>query len=117
MKPLRQAIDDYISLRRSLGFKLRRMSEGLREFAAFMEQRAAPYLTTELAMEWAMLPTIISLAIGRNDSVLSAYSPVIGTLQIRALRFLRQVCSRFDPNAPDPICIRNWRFRTCWQRH
>ena len=57
MKPLRQAIDDYIALRRSLGFKLRRMSEGLREFAVFLEQKAAPYVTTELAMEWAMLPT------------------------------------------------------------
>ena len=56
MSPLRQAIEDYIRLRRSLGFKLRRMSEGLREFAVFLEQKAAPYLTTELAMEWAMLP-------------------------------------------------------------
>jgi hypothetical protein len=56
MKPLRQAIDDYITLRRTLGFKLRRMSEGLREFAAFLEQKAALYVTTELAMEWAMQP-------------------------------------------------------------
>jgi integrase/recombinase XerD len=57
MTPLRQAIDDYIALRRNLGFKLRRMSEGLREFAVFLEQKAAPYVTTELAMEWAMRPT------------------------------------------------------------
>ncbi|HEY6308721.1 MAG TPA: hypothetical protein VI488_19945 [Candidatus Angelobacter sp.] len=42
MKRLRQAIDDYIALRRSLGFKLRRMAEGLREFAIFLEQKAAP---------------------------------------------------------------------------
>ena len=39
MKPLRQAIDDYIALRRSLGFKLRRMAEGLREFAIFWSKR------------------------------------------------------------------------------
>ena len=57
MTALRQAIDDYIALRRSLGFKLRRMSEGLREFGVFLEQRAAPYVTTAPAMEWAMLPT------------------------------------------------------------
>lgn len=57
MTPLRQAIDDYIALRRSLGFKLRRMSEGLREFGVFLEQKAAPHVTTALAMEWAMLPT------------------------------------------------------------
>jgi hypothetical protein len=56
MKSLRQAIDDYIRLRRSLGFKLRDMADNLRNFAAFMEQKAAPYVTTELAMEWAMQP-------------------------------------------------------------
>jgi len=56
MKPLRRAIDDYITLRRSLGFKLRDMAEDLRNFATFLEQKAAPFVTTELAMEWAMQP-------------------------------------------------------------
>jgi hypothetical protein len=56
MKPLRQAIDDYIALRRSLGFKLCDMADDLRNFAAFLEQKAVPYVTTELAMEWAMQP-------------------------------------------------------------
>ena len=57
MTPLRLAIDDYIRLRRSLGFKLRDMADDLRNFAAFMERKAAPNVTTELAMEWAMLHT------------------------------------------------------------
>lgn len=56
MKSLRQAIEDYIGLRRSLGFKLVDMADGLRDFAAFLEQKGAPFITTDLAMEWAMLP-------------------------------------------------------------
>jgi integrase/recombinase XerD len=56
MKPLRQAIEEYIALRRSLGFKLRDMADDLQTFAAFMEQKAAPFITTELALEWAMQP-------------------------------------------------------------
>ena len=56
MKPLRNAVEDYIALRRSLGFKLRNMAAGLTEFASFLEQRGAPYITTALALEWAMLP-------------------------------------------------------------
>jgi len=56
MKPLRQAIDDYLRLRRSLGFKLRDRADDLRDFASFLEQKAAPFVTTELAMEWAMQP-------------------------------------------------------------
>jgi site-specific recombinase XerD len=54
MKPLRQAIDNYIALRRSLGFKLCGMADDLRNFVSFVEQKAAPYVTTKLAMEWAM---------------------------------------------------------------
>ena len=56
MKPLREAIEEYITLRRNLGFKLRDMADDLREFAGFLEKKAAPYITTELALEWAMQP-------------------------------------------------------------
>ncbi len=56
MTPLRDAVDDYIALRRSLGFKLRDMATGLTDFAAFLERRAAPFITTALAVEWAMQP-------------------------------------------------------------
>ena len=56
MKPLSQAVEDYIGLRRSLGFKLRDMADDLRNFAAFLERKEVPYVTTELAMEWAMQP-------------------------------------------------------------
>jgi len=56
MKALREAIEEYITLRRSLGFKLRDMADDLRKFAGFLEEKAAPYITTELALEWAMQP-------------------------------------------------------------
>ena len=54
MKSLRNAIADYLTLRRSLGFKLRATAASLIEFASFLEQKAAPYITTALALEWAM---------------------------------------------------------------
>lgn len=56
MKPLTQAIQDYLALRRSLGFKLRDAGAALAGFAAFMEQRQAEHITTALALEWAQQP-------------------------------------------------------------
>ena len=56
MKPLRNAVEDYIALRRSLGFKLRDMATGLTGFVSFLEQKTAPYITASLALEWAMQP-------------------------------------------------------------
>jgi integrase/recombinase XerD len=57
MKPLRNAVEDYIALRRSLGFKLRDTATGLTNFVCFLENKAAPYITSSLALEWAMQPT------------------------------------------------------------
>lgn len=75
MKPLREAIEEYLALRRSLGFKLRQTTAGLTEFAAFMEQRAAPYITTALALEWAMQP-------GNNQP--SAWAQRLGFVRVFA---------------------------------
>ena len=54
MTSLQQAIQDYVSLRQSLGFKLRCVRLHLSRFAAFAQSRGAEYVTTSLALEWAM---------------------------------------------------------------
>ena len=56
MKPLVEAIEDYLVLRRSLGFKLRSAGVALMSFAAFMEQHQARSITTRLALAWAQQP-------------------------------------------------------------
>ncbi len=56
MKPLTEAIDDYLALRRSLGFKLRSAGTALMNFSAFMEQQQAQSITTRLALDWAQQP-------------------------------------------------------------
>jgi len=53
MKPLRDAIQDYLALRRSLGFKLHDAGAALAHFASFVEQRGATHITTQLALAWA----------------------------------------------------------------
>ena len=56
MISLRKAVKDYLSMRRSLGFKLRDMGYNLRHFVSFMEQQKASIITTELALRWAQKP-------------------------------------------------------------
>jgi len=53
MRSLRQAVRDYLVLRRGLGFKLQKHEALLSEFVAFLAQKKAPYITTELALQWA----------------------------------------------------------------
>jgi len=53
MIPLHQAVDDYIAMRRSLGFKLREYGVCLHEFVSFLGANAAVRITSRLAMEYA----------------------------------------------------------------
>ncbi|RWB65476.1 tyrosine-type recombinase/integrase [Mesorhizobium sp.] len=56
MSALRQAADDYLAMRHGLGFKLRQAGRGLIDFVGFLEANGAPFITTELALEWAQRP-------------------------------------------------------------
>ena len=57
MSALREAIQQYLSLRRSLGFKLIKVESTLRSFVAFAEREAASHITTDLALRWVKLST------------------------------------------------------------
>ena len=56
MTGLREALDDYLTLRRSLGYKLESAGSVLRSFVAFAERVGAATITTELAVRWATQP-------------------------------------------------------------
>lgn len=56
MNTLRQAVREYLAMRRALGFKLRRVGSGLLDFVTFMERQRASHITHELALAWAQRP-------------------------------------------------------------
>ena len=62
MNTLRQALQEYLQLRRSLGFKLQDAGLQLPRFVHFMEQRQAEHITARLALDWARLSTTVQPA-------------------------------------------------------
>jgi len=56
MSTMRATIDEYLTLRRGLGFKLIQEGRWLGQFASFLERRRSPHITTQLALEWATQP-------------------------------------------------------------
>ena len=56
MNTLPQAVQDYLRMRRDLGFKLREAGTSLLDFAAFMRQRRSTFITSKLALAWAQQP-------------------------------------------------------------
>ena len=56
MTTLRRSAQEYLSMRRALGFKLREAGKGLLDFVTFMEKRRAAYITQALALAWAQQP-------------------------------------------------------------
>ena len=53
MSDLRQAVSDYLAMRRALGFSLVREGRWLMDFAGYLEQAGSARITTDLAVSWA----------------------------------------------------------------
>ncbi len=56
MSPLRQALADYLAVRRSLGYKLARAEKLLAQFITYLEDAGASTVTAADALAWATLP-------------------------------------------------------------
>jgi integrase len=99
MKTLRQAVGDYLSLRRGLGFKLKKHEPCLKEFVGFLKKTETNRITTRLALqfatqhrhqqpaEWAArLSVVRGFARYRSGDDLVTEIPLPGLLPYRAMR-------------------------------
>ena len=57
MSPLRNAVADYLTMRRALGYKLDKAERLLGQFVAFAEDRGEAHVRTGTALAWATRPS------------------------------------------------------------
>jgi integrase/recombinase XerD len=75
MRPLGEELADYMTLRRSMGFKLRRAGKLLGQFVEHCEQIGADTVTIEIAVGWASLPAGASTSwVSHRLGVVRAFS-------------------------------------------
>ena len=56
MSTMSEMLAQYIAMRRALGAKLREPAVRLSQFVEFMKSQSAEFITTQLALRWAMQP-------------------------------------------------------------
>jgi integrase len=81
-------LQDYLAMRRALGFKLRTDGTGLLSFVAFMEQAHADSISTDLALTWAKQPTSVR--------------PARWAQRLRYVRGFARYCRAIDPRTEIP---------------
>jgi hypothetical protein len=62
MSALRDALVQYVALRRALGTQLQEPAMTLVHFLEFLEREGAEFITSELALRWAMEPKLVQRA-------------------------------------------------------
>lgn len=82
MSTLRERLNDYLVMRRALGFKFYSEGTGLLAFVDFMEQQQANTIRVDLALAWAKLPT--------------AVQPVRWAQRLSYVRGFARYCRAFD---------------------
>ncbi len=96
---LRQRVDDYVTLRRRMGFKLHRHDRLLFDFIDYLEHAGVPTVTTQLALAWATQRTDVQ--------------PVWWKMRLCVVRGFARYLQTFDPSvqvpAPDLLAYRQHR--------
>lgn len=90
MKTLTKRLDQYLDLRRSMGFKLHEADSLLRSLLAFMEGRRADIITSRIALEWATQP--------------AACAPQRWAKRLCYVRHFAEFVSAFEPRTEIPSC-------------
>jgi integrase len=88
MSPIGKAVEEYLAVRRALGFTLRLTAGMLRHFSSYLEQQRASHVTTELAVRWAQQPT--------------AAQPAHWARRLGVVRRFAQYLSASDPRTEIP---------------
>ena len=88
MSQLAGYIEDYLALRRALGFKLGKEGRFLPDFAAFTEAAGAATVTVDLAVRWAAQP--------------QGTSPVWAAQRLSMVRGLARYLQAIDPATQVP---------------
>ena len=88
MSDLSSHLEDYLAMRRALGFKLGKEGRLLRDYATFAEAAGASTITTDLAVAWAIQP--------QNAS------PVWAAQRLSMVRGFARYLQAFDPAAQVP---------------
>lgn len=88
MSILLAAVDEYVRLRRCLGFKLNDAEKLLPDFISFVEHQGASHITSDLALRWATQP--------------AGASPAHWASRLRMVRLFAQHWSATDPRTEVP---------------
>ncbi len=88
MSALRKLLQDYLAMRRALGFKLYVEGVGLLSFVTFMEQAQADFISTDLALAWAKQPAMAQ--------------PVWWANRLSFVRGFARYCQAIDPRTQVP---------------
>ena len=79
---LRRGLEDYLAVRRALGFRLVRQGALLAQFVTFIEAAGSEVVTVELALAWARLPKGASPTwVSRRLSAVRGFSRQLAVLE------------------------------------
>ena len=115
MKTLPQAVQDYLAMRRALGYQLLNAGPALEDFVSFLKRKRTSYITITIALKWAQKAGAQPATWANRliDWHWFAVSPDIAVLLILERRFLRQGYCHGGRNERLHTCIQTMRCACC----
>ena len=83
MKTVKIHLDNYLKLRRQLGYKMKEAGFLLRNFVRFVEEEGAGVITAKLAVRWAARPNMKLAQSGSRLSVVRRFAAYVSAHDAR----------------------------------
>jgi integrase len=84
MSTMLNALTQYVALRRVLGTRLQEPARTLENFVEFLEREGSEFITSELALRWAMQPNLVQRATwARRLSMVRRFAAWFSTIDAR----------------------------------
>ena len=103
MSSLRDRAEDYLRMRRALGYKLEIQGWLLQEFVAYLEQTRRATVTIENAVAWATLPARRPVLLGAATVIVRQFARHLQTIDPAARSRRRAVAVPGPASNPAPL--------------
>jgi hypothetical protein len=116
MNSLREALQEYIDLRRGLGYKMHDEGLMLPRFVSFMEEHHAEHISARLALEWAQSASVQPAEWARRLCFVRGFARHrSATDNLTEIPPPGPAC-RTDPSVPKRTCTPTMKSGGCWMR-
>ena len=112
MNTMREALQNYLDMRRALGFKLSNAGPALSDFVSFLQRKRTACISIPLALKWAQKPDVQPATWANRLAMVRGFARYRSATDPRT-EIPPGACCRSDRNGRTRMCTQTMKCACC----